>query len=283
MFSGWRASRPARRGGFPRRRDRRARNEAGRPGTHAQRPGPTGSPGCSTSPRRSTAIGRGACGCTRVDQLALRQGLELLRRSPPARRRRVALGAQASGRSGRRPAGCRSRSSLLDPAEQVVAAAAAGSAGPGRAWRLSKPSTRSARPHRPASIESSAVTAAPSGPVDAARDHFELAEREDVIIESLPQPGGRDPDKPRRPAAGRIDVRLVLGVLRDRARSLGDATRSARAKVGSSEISTREPSGKPKPGVSGKSIGRAGTSRISSIGTERPRSTWTHAVASGCG
>ena len=33
----------------------------------------------------------------------------------------------------------------------------------------------------------------------------------------------------------------------------------------------------------GKSAGRAGTRRISSIGTEEPRSTWTHAVASGWG
>ena len=40
---------------------------------------------------------------------------------------------------------------------------------------------------------------------------------------------------------------------------------------------------KPKPGVSGKSVGRAGIRRISSSRTLRPRSTCTHLGASGFG
>ena len=37
-------------------------------------------------------------------------------------------------------------------------------------------------------------------PVDAARDHLELPQGKHIIIESLPQPRGRDPDEPGRSA-----------------------------------------------------------------------------------
>src|SRR5262249_52347532 len=142
--------------------------------------------------------------------------------------------------------------------------------------------------------------------------------REDIIARSLPESGGGDADVPRRPTDGADDVGLVLHGLRigpvlldDRgrprrrergvvrhldaeaareaeprrvrevARALGDAREGARA--GSSAPPRRRRRGKPNPGVSEKSTGRAGPSRTSSIGTERPRSTWTHAMASGVG
>ena len=75
---------------------------------------------------------------------------------------------------------------------------------------------------------------------------------------------------PRRPDhTGSSSSFCVVGAVADR-RCARLGRRSDRPEA-RREIET----GKPKPGVSGKSVGRAGISRISSIGTTEPRSTWT--------
>ncbi len=103
---------------------------------------------------------------------------------------------------------------LLDPREELVAAGRrqVGRLRPGAS--AIEAVDQAARPHRPASIESSADTAAPRATFCAPRDHLQLREREDIIIRPLPEPVGRDPDEPRQSPAGADDERLVLGVRR---------------------------------------------------------------------